>query len=107
METRVTVRDLLQMTEEERQAVPDDVILSMGYGILYYDWCPDATPETWETMRCAVVALQARYKALDQARRRPVKQLPWIMCSCGHESQHPMSTARGTACDDCYDRMSL
>lgn len=29
-----------------------------------------------------------------------------IACSCGHTTAHPMMTSRGTACPDCYDRMS-
>lgn len=28
------------------------------------------------------------------------------LCACGHTSAHPMTTAYGTACLDCYDRMS-
>jgi len=34
---------------------------------------------------------------------QPVDQ---IRCDCGHMSAHPMTTARGTACPNCYDRMS-
>lgn len=31
-----------------------------------------------------------------------------VLCSCGHEvpSSQVMNASRGTACPDCYDRMS-
>jgi hypothetical protein len=37
--------------------------------------------------------------------REPVKM---VLCSCGHEvpSSQVMNASRGTACPDCYDRMS-
>ena len=40
-----------------------------------------------------------------QAARDPYARKP-VLCSCGHYDAFPMSTARGTACADCYDRMS-
>lgn len=30
----------------------------------------------------------------------------YIMCACGHETDHPMSTSSGSSCPACYDRMS-
>lgn len=40
-------------------------------------------------------------------RREANRAASMVRCSCGHLSAHPMSTARGSACEDCYDRMSL
>lgn len=41
----------------------------------------------------------------EQAARDPYARTP-VLCSCGHYDPFPMSTARGSACANCYDRMS-
>ena len=47
-----------------------------------------------------------RYKALPRPEAPQRARRPWVRCDCGHYSMYPMATARGTACEECYDRMS-
>lgn len=53
--------------------------------------------------------LIAQFEAAEITRRQaaqdPHARKP-VLCSCGHYDAFPMSTGRGTACADCYDRMS-
>ena len=57
---------------------------------------------------------QRVYEVLDAARWHTAKKeqlrpepesVPTVMCACGHRSAYPMSTASGSSCPDCYDRM--
>lgn len=48
----------------------------------------------------------AQIEAAEIMRRQPGPRHELVLCSCGHYDAFPMSTARGTACVDCYDRMS-
>ena len=52
-----------------------------------------------------LASLRAAEIEREQAARDPYARQP-LLCSCGHYDPFPMSTARGSACADCYDRMS-
>lgn len=53
----------------------------------------------------ALANLEAAAITRRQAARDPYARKP-VLCDCGHYDAFPMSTGRGTACADCYDRMS-
>lgn len=53
--------------------------------------------EPWETEEYATLVAQ-------QTPPRP--RIQEKLCDCGHYSAHPMTSSRGIACPDCYDRMS-
>ncbi len=89
----------IQITDEELRIV--------GEALRYAEWSRSEAqalglqPGWFEVQQ----ALVRRFKALP-VEARPVAQRAEIRCDCGHTSAHPMTTAHGTACERCYDRMS-
>ena len=108
MEATLTMNQMIRMTEEERAAVSDETILHMAYGIENFSLDGMFTDRD-DLARLIQIkrSLKNRLHALESARKEAKQAaLGYVKCNCGHMSQHPMSTSSGTACDDCYDRMS-
>lgn len=99
-----TVNDAIDATEKISD-ISDDEILHLGYGIKYFgDYIPDPVKRArLSEMRARLEKLEAEKKAQRRVRRQDSQAK---MCDCGHTSTFLMMTAHGTACPDCYDRMS-
>lgn len=89
------------------EAMPDTDCDS--YGVRYGQFWPPEYP----VAHCIAMALAARRLAGMAVERTEVS--PWrtvevemVRCNCGHTVPRNlvMSASRGTACPDCYDRMS-
>ena len=57
--------------------------------------------DTMQLARQRVWAIDAERAAKPKTTARAM-----VECDCGHMASHRMSTARGSACPACYDRMS-
>jgi len=97
------IQDVLTGAKTARQIVCEEGVNS--YAIKYYDYSFAEAP--------AFKALQAEeaLRVSEAAVAKPVPvavQVSMIKCSCGHtvSSTMVMSASMGTACPDCYDRMS-
>ena len=95
------IQDVLTGAKTARQIVCEEGVNS--YAIKYYDYSFAEAP--------AFKALQAE-EALRVSEAAVAKtvavQVSMVKCSCGHtvSSTMVMSASMGTACPDCYDRMS-
>ena len=111
--TNLMITDTFQMNADERSALTDEQILSLAYGIKYYSVNnPDATvEENRYAFQHDLPILQELKTRLAEIRtgKQSAKPAPSMTrCDCGHtvESINVMNASRGTACPDCYDRMS-
>ena len=95
------IQDVLTGAKTARQIVCEEGVDS--YAIKYYDYSFAEAP--------AFKALQAEeaLRVSEAAVAKPIAvQVSMVKCSCGHtvSSTMVMSASMGTACLDCYDRMS-
>lgn len=88
---RAVARDAYFAQREQRaQMTADDVLTALTAGkVLPHD-------TDW----------YAKIRDADARKMQPVAHLTQTRCDCGHSATHPMTTRRGTACPDCYDRLS-
>ena len=102
-EKRMTNKELLTGTTEERAAIADEDIVKMSYFIQYYE---AANPQEFSALQ----ELAARLKELEGKKikpaPRPAPQM--VRCDCGHlvRAGQRMSASMGSSCPNCYDRMS-
>lgn len=68
----------------------------------------DYKPTEYEIAICAKYFLaKLRQNAIESEKTQPVvKEQKMVLCDCGHYTTSPMSASFGTACPDCYDKMS-
>jgi hypothetical protein len=103
--TRPTINAAITMTDEQLAALTAADIEWLADGITYFD------------PYVAGVAVTPRYhEVIEQIKARRIvkaatKQAtkPTITmkrADCGHMTAFPMTTANGSSCEDCYDRMS-
>lgn len=92
---------------EEDEAVLDDLELAVyqdGAGMQVYDWVVERLGTEFTVADAE--ALADEVEAAEEA-REAVRAAKLVKCACGHMSAHPMTTARGTACERCYDKWSF
>ena len=77
------------------QSVVVDIDSGLGIGRI-----ADADPASEALAALEAVEIMKRQAANDPHARTP------RLCDCGHYDAFPMTTARGSACADCYDRWS-
>jgi hypothetical protein len=100
------VNNLFVMSATERDAIPDEAILDMAYGIRHYE--PYGVDQAEAVRQLGIISeLQRRLDALATPAAVPAP-LPLIHCDCGHTVPRAlaMTTSTGTSCSECYDRMS-
>lgn len=102
----MTITDALAITDEQRTQLTDDQVRNLHpYAMAHYGPQTPAEMTTWQSDSWRT--LQTR--AVDLARRpKRAVQAPQQLttASCGHGTASPMSTAAGSSCPSCYDRMA-
>lgn len=97
------ITDLLK-----QEQVTDEDILNSAYGIENFTF--DTIPTTTETGRLR--QMRNRLAELETIKRTALraqttgKKAKVELADCGHYTAQTMSTSHGSACPDCYDRMS-
>lgn len=87
-----------------------------GYGTRYYEFnLSGFSPEQYPQIllggkqntlnRRRLEGIKAERKATQPVTPAP-RPIALTLCDCGHETAHPMTASLGSACPDCYDRMS-
>ena len=88
--------------------ITDAELRTVGEALRYCDWSQSEAEGLglkpgWFDVQQELVR---RYRALPVVPRPTTPRRQLVRCGCGHFSFHPMTTAHGTACEDCYDRLS-
>jgi len=99
-----TINSVLDYTDEQLEQITDEQVKALDYGIKYFSFGAAEMEPT--ARRLAVIEkLAARLPKVEVV---AVEIAPRVWCDCGHRVPRTqrMSTSRGTACLDCYDRMS-
>jgi hypothetical protein len=102
MNEKPMITDVINWTDEEINALTKPQLDWLEYGIEYFDFgvagiCP--TQRHLDVMKKLGEMISNPASVVEP---QPIGKL----CSCGHYDPHPMSTALGSSCCDCYDRMS-
>lgn len=83
----------------------DDELREMAYGVKYFSF--GASTLAWTAERRAkLTRMQARLDEIEDKCQPHQTRDTREKCSCGHKTEFPMTTANGTACPRCYDKMS-
>ena len=95
---------------EKLSEITDDEIKQMERQIKYYDpfvanlGKDDIAIKHHEIQSTLKARLNELSKPAPKPAPRPVSAE--TKCDCGHYDEYPMSTSTGTACANCYDRLS-
>ena len=100
-----TIKD--QLADITAGCMTADQVVAEGvhdYALKYYE-----AQTVEEAVALDAIRAVIKDKPVDKSVDKPVDKppsAPMTMCSCGHTTPCPMNTSRGTACPNCYDRMS-
>ena len=86
-----------------QETVTDEEIMAAAYGIKYFgDFVQGIELERLRAMRQRLTELESQKRATATVQPRVTQ------ADCGHwvRTTDLMTTSRGTACPQCYDRMS-
>ena len=103
--TRPTINAALTMTDEQLAALTAADIEWLADGIPYFDPYVAGvavTPRYHEVIE--QIKARVAVKAAPKQTAKPTHAMK--RADCGHMTAFPMTTANGSSCEDCYDRMS-
>ena len=108
----MAARDIFGMSTEERAELTDEDVMELAYMISHFEpW--DVNAYSLRHQNAVLGELRPRLKELEaqELARRQAQQalrIARVMCDCGHSvaASQRMNASMGTACPDCYDRMS-
>ena len=98
----MTVNELVKLDR-----VTDEQIKQCAYGIEYFAG-DGMSAEEWDrlvALRKRLHEIEDMEKAIRRARREG-RTMQMILADCGHYTTEVMNASVGTACPNCYDRMS-
>jgi len=107
------INDIFEMPEAERAALTDEQIAELAYGIEYFS--VEAGPQARHQMsimqelyvRLAAVKAATAQRQQPQQQRHDYPTGRVLDCGCTvYDAIEVMNASLGTACADCYDRMS-
>ena len=110
----MNIKEVFEMSAEQREALTDVEIKSIGYAICYYEpFDKTAWESWWERDREIKLELKARLDRIESAERaaRQASAKPVEMAKCARCGRSVPRAAlfgtntRGAVCEDCYDQM--
>lgn len=100
-----TINAVLTYTDEQIAALTAPEIEWLADGLPYFDpWV--AGIQVTSRYHEVISQIKTRRSAKVAPHPAPKSGPTLKRADCGHMTAFPMTTTRGTACDNCYDRMS-
>ena len=105
------IEDVITEVKEGRMTAEDAAALLLKkseYALDYYEpWGDMNTVETCDVLR-SIRAAARKIKEAQPKNTTPCATPELVLCGCGHRvpKSQVMHASMGTACPDCYDRMS-
>jgi len=104
--TKPMFTEVLKWDNDQIAAMTNEEVSWIMYAVEYYEF--PAAPTSRE--KEVVEMIRERNDAIKAEKRNAMSTMREriVTCTCGHSvpAAQAMSTSRGTACPECYDRMS-